>query len=102
MENPKQTDRQTAMYSYISQWKESGQSQKRFCLENKISSSNFFYWYKKYRKQSSPVSGFIPIRVHKGSEKQYDVMEIIYPNGVRLQLSAAAHPSIIGELIRMF
>ena len=95
-------ERQRVMYSYITQWKESGLSQKRFCLENKISSSNFFYWYKKYRKQNNRVSGFIPVRVHQRSEKPYDVLEIIYPNGVRLQLSAAAHPSIIGELIRMF
>jgi hypothetical protein len=102
MKNQMREERQRVMYSYISQWKESGLSQKQYCLENKISSSNFFYWYKKYRKQNNPVTGFIPVHVHQRSEKPSDVLEIIYPNGVRVQISGAAHPSVIGELIRMF
>lgn len=102
MEKQKQVDRQAAMYALIEQWKESEVSQKQFCEENKIPLSNFFYWNKKYRKQTGTFSGFMPIKVDNESKKHLEGIEIIYPNGVRLQLSAAAHPSVVGELIRIF
>jgi hypothetical protein len=101
MEKQSRTARQAWMFEKIEQWKESGITQKQFCQEHEIALSNFFYWHKKHRKHSPSTPGFIPIAVHsniKGSSS----IEIIYPNGVRIQLPSTMHPSAVGEFIRMF
>jgi hypothetical protein len=101
MEKQSRTDRQTWMFEKIEQWKESGITQKQFCQEQEIALSNFFYWQKKYRKQLQSAPGFIPIAVH-GHTKDSASIEIIYPNGVRIQLPSTMHPSAVGEFIRMY
>jgi hypothetical protein len=89
------------MFSKIEEWKASGSTQKQFCQENKIPLSSFFYWHKKYRNQESGSTAFIPITLHAGKNEAKNI-EIIYPNGVRIQLPSNIRPSALGEFIRMF
>jgi len=43
--------RQEEMTRHIKNWKESGQSQKQYCLSNNMRFQTFYYWLKKDRKQ---------------------------------------------------
>jgi len=39
------------MYAWIESWQQSGTSQNRFCKEEKISTSTFNYWLRKYKQE---------------------------------------------------
>ena len=74
------------MFSLIEKWQDSNQTQKVFCQEHEIKLATFHYWQKKYRQleQDNP-SGFIPVELSSSGAR---VVEIRYPNGVIVQLSA--------------
>ncbi len=81
------------MYAWIESWQQSGISQNRFCKEEKLSSSTFNYWLKKYKQEKDrdtqadnhPVNTFLPVEVTEGlirSDK--DFITITYPNGIQV------------------
>ena len=81
------------MYSRIEAWQRSGLSQNRFCKEEKLSSSTFNYWLKKYQQQkdqkdptdSKPVKTFLPVEISKGMNRSdKDCITITYPNGIQV------------------
>jgi hypothetical protein len=93
--------RQEEMTSHIKSWKESGQSQKQFCLSNNLRFHTFYYWLKKDRKQVNPsTGGFIPIRVQGRATDIDSNIEIQYPNGVRI-LVPSMDIQFIGRLVRL-
>lgn len=50
--------------SMIAAWRQSGQSQKQFCLQNNISYHVFHYWYKVYRSEQAVADGsFVTVKV---------------------------------------
>jgi hypothetical protein len=93
--------RQEEMAYHIQSWKESGQSQHQYCLSNNLRFNTFYYWLKKVRDKSSPLTdGFIPIRVQENSSDSTYNVEIQYPNGVRL-LVPSMDIQFIGQLVRL-
>lgn len=75
------------MYDLIAKCEQSGLSQEKFIKHHGISKSTFGYWRKKYLKEPSSNKGkdsFIPVKVGKTTDKKPDVLEVVYPNGVRL------------------
>ncbi|MEI7501538.1 MAG: hypothetical protein WCK84_13960 [Bacteroidota bacterium] len=93
--------RQEEMTHHIQCWKESGQSQKQFCLTNNLRFHTFYYWLKKDRKQINPLTGgFIPIRVQGLATNTDSNIEIQYPNGVRI-LVPSMDIQFIGHLVRL-
>jgi len=86
------------MISFLERQKESGLSVKRFCSNECIAPSTFFYWRKKIRKDTigqrfiplvvqSPGSAVYPA-THKPEGPRVDdnLLEITYPNGTTLRI----------------
>lgn len=89
------------MYALIRDWESSGITQEQFFLEQGIARSTFGYWRKKYLKETGPgkaKKGFIPVKFNSG-DKGAQVIELFYPNGIRLVCSADMDLSRLKSLI---
>jgi len=85
------------MRQLVQQWKESGLTQKVFCEKIGIKRTTFANWIK--RSKETPRVGFVAVTppIKPVSES----IEVIYPNGVRLKISATDIP-VLSDLIRIF
>ncbi len=88
---------QEKMFALVEEYHQSGLSAKLFCEGKGISPSRFYYWIRKKRDQNK--TGFIKITTD--SKITSVPVELIYPNGVRLQLPAS-DLDVITELIKAF
>jgi len=73
---------QEQMFSLIANWRESGQSQEKFCAEQNIGIAKFGYWRKKHRAQHSGSPAFSEVMTSKTSFSA----EISFPDGVVVRL----------------
>ena len=88
----------TTMYRKIQQWKESGMSQAAFCANEKLSESLFYYWHRKY-KQENRQSNFLPVKVQAENKPTgSNIIEIHYPNQVRLVIPGNTPIDFIRQL----
>ena len=74
-------------FAMITLWKQSGQSQKQFCLQNNIAYHIFHYWYKRYRNEQSNSSepAFIPLNVKPSfSDATCANIEVVLADGKRI------------------
>ena len=77
--------KQLYYFDLIEQWEQSSLVKKDFCLQHNIKPATFQYWITKYhRAKQQPDSGFVAL-----TPTVRDQVEIIYPNGVRIQVSSA-------------
>jgi len=89
--------RQREMFSLIEEYQQSGQSQNQFCAEKNLPKSTFLYWLKKYRRDKSPTSGFIPLHFsHKHYSGDYSIE---LPNGIRIHLNGPEGLDLIANVI---
>jgi len=87
------------MFLSIELWKESGLSQSKFCIQEKISLQTFGYWYRKYKREKVllPNLGlkesetFIPVAlpntVHSTAVTP-GAIKVSFPNGVQVNCPA--------------
>ena len=90
------------MFALIRQWESSGQSQEQFVIQQGIAISTFGYWRRKYLKETAQgEKHFIPVKIARDSytENSQGVLELVYPNGVRLVCSASMDLSRLKPLI---
>lgn len=105
--------------SFYDRYKQSGLSVRDFCSNEGIYQSKFYYWKKKLRDQQQECdqpSGFVPIIFNKleapisntiygdkslpdNRQSDTDVIEIVYPNGVIVRISARADIKKLQSLI---
>jgi hypothetical protein len=95
----KQRYSQEEMFLAIELWKESGLSQSKFCIQEKISLPTFGYWYKKYKQAKGLLlhpglkerETFIPVElphaVHSPTATPGDI-KVSFPNGVEINCPA--------------
>jgi hypothetical protein len=98
--NQKYTKEQ--MYGLIRQCEQSKLPQEKFFKQQGIPRSTFLYWRKKYLMETSPVQGrdkFIPVKVSSAAGKNPKVLELVYPNGVRMVCPADMDLSRLKPLI---
>ena len=89
---------QEKMFALVEEYRQSGSTAKVFCEEKKIGLPKFNYWVRKKRREHNG-SGFIKVTADK---KLKDVpVELIYPNGVRLQV-ATSDPAVIAGLLNIY
>lgn len=86
------------MFALVEEYRQSGLTAKAFCEEKNIGLPKFNYWARKKRQQNSP-SGFIEISADR--KTTHIPAELIYPNGVRLQL-ATSDPAVIASLLKVY
>ena len=83
------------MLSLVAQWRESGQTQKDFCIFHGIKVCTLGYWIKRSSVRDGK-GGFTEIR----SMVQGGKIEVIYPNGVRI--STDGDLSLIAKLVHIY
>src|SRR5690625_473336 len=88
---------QEKMFALVEEYHQSGISARLFCGRKGIKSSRFYYWIRKKRDQNK--TGFIKITTD--SKITSVPVELIYPNGVRLQLPVS-DLDVITEVIKAF
>ena len=81
-------ERRDYMFTLVRQWRESGLTRNEFCQQHGVSLSKFGYWIARF-KEAHPGGdgGFIPMG-WPGSTT-HGVLSVVYPNGVRLEVSSA-------------
>lgn len=84
------------MASLIEGWRSSGQSKKRYCLDNGINEAKFYYWFRRINQAAAPIIGFIPIEKQSSATE----IEVVYPNGVKLKVNADL--SLLSRLIHLY
>lgn len=73
----------------IEEWRQSGLSQKRFCVANNIAYHVFHYWYGVYRSEQKTTDSFLPLNlVPAAGQAQSDINQIILAghNGIQLKI----------------
>ncbi|MCX2839409.1 IS66 family insertion sequence element accessory protein TnpB [Salinimicrobium sp. MT39] len=90
--------KQEEMYTLVNEYRNSGLSAKAFSTEKGISPSTFCYWIRKKKDEDQP-GGFV--EVTKGLNASSGELELIYPNGVKLQMNAA-DLGLIARLVKLY
>lgn len=83
------------MLSLVAQWRQSGQTQKDFCLLHGTKVCTLGYWIKRSSEQSDE-GGFTELLPSPDQRK----IEVIYPNGVRI--CADGDLSLIAKLLHIY
>jgi transposase-like protein len=71
----------------IEAWHQSGLSQKQFCLQNNVTHSTFYYWYRVYKSCQKKTEGFVPLTVTRQTD---ELMTLTGSSGIRLQLPVSS------------
>lgn len=88
------------MYRLVEDYQRSGKTQKQFCHSAGIGLAKLNYWVSKHRAHhQQPVAGFVQVAPLPAGQEQR--LEIVYPNGVRLE-ATGADLSLISQLIRLY
>lgn len=69
----------------ITQWQQSGLTQKAFCISNNITYHVFHYWYGVYRYNQNTSGSFLPVTVTTAASQE--PVTIIGVNGIQVQLA---------------
>jgi hypothetical protein len=63
-------------------------TRKEFCLQHGLQLGKFTYWIARWKDdQGSESGGFVALGAARNSDSS--IVSLIYPNGVRLEVSAA-------------
>lgn len=91
---------QQKMFEGITNWQQSGLSQKAWCEQNELTYSVFHYWYRRFRNQQADTNqsggkDFVQLLVQdKPSDTPW--CELVMGNGKKLFF----HQSVSAEFIR--
>ena len=88
---------------HIRQWKSSGLSKKDYCEQCAINYWAFKRWCYQYgyvkKRDSRPQNEFIQLK--PSSMPTSEKIEVIYPNGVRIQLPVANNKELLRTLVNI-
>ena len=93
------------MYPLVAAWYGSGASKSSYCVAHQLNVHTFTYWVDKYRKDQSAASQrqdaghFMPLQVDRS--QALAAVELIYPNGVRLQLGSQPSMEYLSDLVKL-
>ena len=88
------------MFDHITQWQQSGVSQKAYCTQNNIPYHVFHYWYKCYRNENSmsnEFSSFVQLKVQPSSSTP--VIELLLGDGKRILFHQPVSSDYLKSLI---
>jgi hypothetical protein len=92
------------MFKSISRWRQSGLTQKAWCVKNDIAYSSFHYWYRRYRSVVQPETGekpdgrFVPLLVEP-SPATGTWCEVSLPDGKKLAFHHPVNVEFLRSLI---
>jgi len=85
----------------IEQQKFSGLNVQAFCKKEKLNLATYYYWHQQLRKNPE-VSKIIPVSIEKPEQLPVsgkEVIELTYPNGVKLSIPSGFEVNLIRQLI---
>jgi hypothetical protein len=85
MQNTK--EHRAELLQMITQWQQSGLTQKAFCLTNNIAYHVFHYWYGVYRSAQNNTGSFLPVTVTPTASPE--PITLIGVNGIKVQLACS-------------
>jgi len=68
----------------INQWKQSGLSQKVFCVTNNIAYHVFHYWYGVYKSEQKSTGSFLPVSITRACTQEHITISGL--SGIQLQV----------------
>ena len=68
----------------VTQWQQSGLTQRAFCEGNNIAYHSFHYWYKVYKQDQTATHSFLPVKVVDLNDPE--LMTLRGKSGIELQL----------------
>lgn len=93
------------MYPLVAAWYASGESKSSYCTARQLNVHTFTYWVDKYRKDQAEANTEIEsghfIRLAVDGSQSLAGLELIYPNGVRLQLSGQPSMDYLSNLVKL-
>lgn len=87
MQNKKEV--RAELLQMVTQWQQSGLTQKAFCLSNNIAYHVFHYWYGVYRSNQKTTGSFLPISITSAGNQEH--FTIVGVNGIQIQLAFTEH-----------
>jgi transposase-like protein len=90
-------ERREKMLQLVTDWQQSGKSQKAYAEAHNIKLFTFRYWIQKHREQNESNTSFL----HLGGHLTTTGITIRYPNGTELQLPANSPVSTIKGLLSL-
>ena len=109
MESTKQHSRQRTakeMFPKVEAYLRGSLSKSKFCKAQGINIHTFTYWHQKYKAfqdkvKEKPVSNSKLISLEVSPPPHAEMLEMCYPNGVRLRLPAETKPDFIQTLLQL-
>jgi len=88
--------------AHVKKWEQSGLSMKQYCREHGISYWSFRDWRKLVKSKTfQNGTGFVELPVTiKNQNKEYDPLEIILRNGLKIIAGANTDTGHIKEIVR--
>ena len=86
------------MFSVIEEYLVSGQTQAAFCSDHSLAVVKFQYWLRRYRQsENAPMedAGFIKLQ-QPGVRSS---LEVVFPNGVKVNMGAKADLTVLRKII---
>jgi hypothetical protein len=85
---------QEKMYALVEEWSISGLSKKVFSERAGIGYNTFLYWAQKWSRENQKshennIETFLPLQEDSPSSMQNGLLEVTYPNGVKLSCPAS-------------
>lgn len=93
------TSHREKMFALVEQWEQSKQTKILFCEQQGIVKSSFYYWLKKYHREQSVSSGFVPVLVRRSFSELNQAIEVHYPSGVSVRVPAGSSVTLLKTLI---
>ena len=90
-------ERREKMLQLVTDWQQSGKSQKAYAEAHNIKLVTFRYWIQKHRQQDQSSDSFLQL----GSQLAFTGIIIRYPNGTELQLPTNSPVSTVKELLSL-
>lgn len=89
------------MYPLIERYLNGQQTQKAFCREHALSLSRLNYWLAKYRRQAALRPDAFVELTPVGPPAERALLEVVYPQGIRLRLFEPVEPAYLASLLRL-
>lgn len=85
----------------IEQQKLSGLNVQEFCKKEKLNLATYYYWHQRLRKKPEDLK-IIPVSIEKTKQlavSSKEVIELTYPNGVKLSIPSGFEVNLIRQLV---
>ena len=78
-------EHRTHMLQMITQWQQSGLSQRAFCASHNVAYHVFHYWYGVYRSDKNSTGSFLPVNITSSSN--HEQITVTGISGIQVQFA---------------